>query len=121
MGKALIVVVIVVLLVYAFFDLLATPSDRTRYLPKWLRFALVLIPVLGPVLWMLFANAATSPNLLLRPAASTAGPAVALRPRAPTTTPTSSAACSRSGSTGPEPAVGGVDKAAASCFCALRT
>ena len=48
MGKALIVVVIVVLLVYAFFDLLATPSDRTRYLPKWLWFALVLIPVLGP-------------------------------------------------------------------------
>ena len=62
MGKALIVVVIVVLLVYAFFDLLATPSDRTRYLPKWLWFALVLIPVLGPVLWMLFGQRRDKPK-----------------------------------------------------------
>jgi len=62
MGKALIVIVIVVLLVYAFFDLLATPKDRTRYLPKWLWFALVLIPVVGPVLWMLFGQRRDRPK-----------------------------------------------------------
>jgi len=62
MGKALVIVVIVVLLVYAFFDLLATPSDRTRYLPKWLWFALVLIPVVGPLLWMLFGQRRDRPK-----------------------------------------------------------
>ena len=62
MGKALVVIVIVVLLVYAFFDLLATPSDRTRFLPKWLWFVLVLIPVVGPVLWMLFGQRRDRPK-----------------------------------------------------------
>ena len=62
MGKALIIVVIVVLLVYAFFDLLATPKDRTRYLPKWLWFVLVLVPVVGPVLWMLFGQRRDRPK-----------------------------------------------------------
>ena len=62
MGKALIVIVIIVLLVYAFFDLLATPADRTRFLPKWLWFALVLIPVVGPVLWMLFGQRRDRPK-----------------------------------------------------------
>jgi hypothetical protein len=62
MGKALIVVVIVVLLVYAFFDLLATPSDRTRFLPKWLWFVLVFIPVVGPLLWMLFGQRRDRPK-----------------------------------------------------------
>jgi hypothetical protein len=62
MGKALIVIVIIVLLVYAFFDLLATPSERTRYLPKWLWFALVLVPVVGPVLWMLFGQRRDRPS-----------------------------------------------------------
>jgi hypothetical protein len=62
MGKALVVIVIVVLLVYAFFDLLATPADRTRFLPKWLWFALVLIPVVGPILWMLFGQRRDRPK-----------------------------------------------------------
>ena len=62
MGKALIVIVIVVLLVYAFFDLLATPAERTRFLPKWLWFALVLVPVVGPVLWMLFGQRRDRPK-----------------------------------------------------------
>jgi hypothetical protein len=53
MGKALIVIVIVVLLVYAFFDLLATPSERVRWVPKFLWFVVVLLPVAGPLLWIL--------------------------------------------------------------------
>ena len=62
MGKALVVIVIVVLLVYAFFDLLATPADRTRFLPKWLWFVLVLVPVVGPILWMLFGQRRDRPK-----------------------------------------------------------
>ena len=55
MGKALIVVVAVVLLVYAFFDLLATPTQRVRMLPKLVWFALVvLVPFIGPLLWVFF-------------------------------------------------------------------
>lgn len=56
MGKALIVIVVVVLLVYAFFDLLATPASRVKYLPKLAWFVVVLIPVLGPLLWILLGQ-----------------------------------------------------------------
>lgn len=50
MGKALVVVVVVVLSVYSLFDVLA--QSRTRSLPKPLWALLVLIPVLGPVAWL---------------------------------------------------------------------
>ncbi|MEH3033399.1 MAG: PLD nuclease N-terminal domain-containing protein [Aeromicrobium erythreum] len=54
MGKALLVMVAVVLLVYAFFDLVATPRDRVRLLPKLLWFpVIVLLPFVGPLLWIL--------------------------------------------------------------------
>jgi len=62
MGKALVVIVIVVLLVYAFFDLLATPRERTRFLPKWLWFVTVLVPVVGPLLWMIFGQRRDKPQ-----------------------------------------------------------
>jgi hypothetical protein len=62
MGKALIVVIIVVLLVYAFFDLLATPRERTRYLPKWLWFVVVLVPIAGPLLWVLTGQRREGPQ-----------------------------------------------------------
>jgi hypothetical protein len=57
MGKALPIVVALVLLVYAFFDLYATPSARVRYLPKWTWFLLVLVPLFGPLLWLFFGSA----------------------------------------------------------------
>jgi hypothetical protein len=63
MGKALVVIVVVVLLVYAFFDLLATPSERIRFLPKWLWFVVVVGAfVVGPVLWMLFGQRRDRPR-----------------------------------------------------------
>lgn len=57
MGKALFGGIGIVLLVYAFFDLLATPSDRVRYLPKPLWFLAVLVPFVGPLLWLFFGAA----------------------------------------------------------------
>ncbi|MGJ9413276.1 PLD nuclease N-terminal domain-containing protein [Aeromicrobium sp. CF4.19] len=55
MGKALIVIVAVVLLVYAFFDLLATPATQVRVVPKLVWFVLVvMLPFLGPLLWIFF-------------------------------------------------------------------
>ena len=57
MGKALLVIVAIVLLVYAFFDLLATPKDRVRLLPKVLWFVVVvLVPYVGPLLWILLGS-----------------------------------------------------------------
>ncbi len=52
MGKALLVVVGVVLVVYAIFDLLATPRQQVRVLPKIVWFVLVLVPFVGPLLWI---------------------------------------------------------------------
>ncbi len=53
MGKALLIMVAVVLLVYAFFDLVAAPRDRVKVLPKALWFpVVVLIPFVGPLLWI---------------------------------------------------------------------
>jgi len=56
MGKALPIVVALVLLVYAFFDLYATPRTQVRHVPKWAWFLLVLVPVLGPLLWLFFGS-----------------------------------------------------------------
>jgi hypothetical protein len=52
MGKALLIVVPLVLLVYAFFDLYATPRHTVQHLPKSVWFAVVLIPFVGPLLWL---------------------------------------------------------------------
>ena len=41
MGKALLIVIGVVLLVYAIFDLLATPKEQVRALPKTVWFVLL--------------------------------------------------------------------------------
>lgn len=52
MGKALIIVVGLVLFVYALFDLIATPTLEIRFLPKPLWFVVILVPAVGPLLWM---------------------------------------------------------------------
>ncbi len=57
MGKALILIIGVTLLVYSFFDLLATPKDRVRYLPKPLWFLVVLITPIGPLAWLFLGQA----------------------------------------------------------------
>lgn len=63
MGKALLVLVAVVLLVYAFFDLLATPKERIRFLPKALWFVVVILLVyVGPLLWILVGHGRDRPD-----------------------------------------------------------
>ena len=44
------------LLVYAVLDVVTTPRDAVRVLPKPVWLLLVLAPVLGPVLWFSFGR-----------------------------------------------------------------
>jgi hypothetical protein len=60
MGKALLIVVPLVLLVYAFFDLYATPRHNVQHLPKPVWFVVVLVPVAGPLLWLLIGSSRSS-------------------------------------------------------------
>jgi hypothetical protein len=60
MGKALPIVVALVLLVYAFFDLYATPRVNVRHLPKMVWFAVVFIPIAGPLLWLFLGSSPSS-------------------------------------------------------------
>lgn len=52
MGRALVIVVGLVLFVYALFDLIATPPREVRFLPKPLWFLVILAPAVGPLLWI---------------------------------------------------------------------
>ncbi len=62
MGKALLILAAVVLLVYALYDLLATPRDRVQYMPKLAWAALiVLFPYIGALLWMFFGTVKDKP------------------------------------------------------------
>ena len=56
MGKALIILIGITLLVYAIFDLIATPKDRVRFVPRPLWFLIVLIAPVGPLLWLFFGR-----------------------------------------------------------------
>ena len=57
MGKALPIVIALVLLVYTFFDIWATPGSQVRHLPKPFWFAVVIVvPIVGPLLWLFFGT-----------------------------------------------------------------
>lgn len=64
MGKFVIIVFAIILLVFAIFDLIATPRDRVKVLPKPLWFVILLAPVVGPLLWLAFGRSkpATPPK-----------------------------------------------------------
>ena len=63
MGKALLVVVGVVLLAYALFDVVAAPKGRVKHLPKpaWI-VVIVLLPYVGALLWIFFGQARQRPS-----------------------------------------------------------
>lgn len=63
----------VVLLVYALMDLARTPGSQVRSMPKPVWFAVVLAPVLGPVLW-LFAGRPSGGRGRTPPVAPRGGP-----------------------------------------------
>lgn len=62
MGKFVLVIIGVALLVYAMFDLVATPRERVRYLPKPAWFVVVLVPAIGPLLWLLLGHVRSLPG-----------------------------------------------------------
>jgi hypothetical protein len=62
MGKFALVVIGVALFVYTLFDLVATPRERVRYVPKPLWFVILLVPGLGPLLWILLGRERTGRN-----------------------------------------------------------
>lgn len=62
MGKFAVAVIGIVMFVYALFDLIATPRERVRYLPKVLWFIVLLIPAIGPLLWLLLGRTRTLPG-----------------------------------------------------------
>ena len=61
MGKALVLVVGVVLVVYAIFDLIATPRQQVKVLPKPAWLLIVLVPFVGPLLWIFVGHAKPTP------------------------------------------------------------
>lgn len=63
MGKALLVVVWIVLLVYALFDVFAAPRERVRHLPKvaWMA-VILLLPYAGALLWLFFGQVRQRPS-----------------------------------------------------------
>jgi len=56
MGKFLLAAVALTLLVYALFDLIATPRDQVRGVPKPLWFVLILAPIVGPMAWLFYGH-----------------------------------------------------------------
>lgn len=58
MGRAILVVLMVVLLVYALFDLRSTPTARVQHLPKVVWALVILLPLVGPLLWLVVGQRA---------------------------------------------------------------
>lgn len=56
MGRAIILIVLVVLTVYAVFDVIAAPKNRVRFLPKWLWILAAFMSPIGPLLWIFFGQ-----------------------------------------------------------------
>ncbi|GAA3524212.1 hypothetical protein GCM10022234_20960 [Aeromicrobium panaciterrae] len=72
MGKFVIIVFAIILLVFAIFDLIATPKDRVKVLPKPLWFVILLAPLVGPALWLAFGR--TKPAAPPKPSGGWAPP-----------------------------------------------
>jgi NADH:ubiquinone oxidoreductase subunit 6 (subunit J) len=62
MAKFVLAVMGIALFVYAVFDLVATPRERVRYLPKPLWFVVVLLIGIGPLLWLLLGRERSAPG-----------------------------------------------------------
>ncbi|MCW2830258.1 MAG: hypothetical protein JWP31_950 [Aeromicrobium sp.] len=61
MGKAVLLVVGIVLFVYAVFDLIATPKAQVKLLPKLLWLLILVVPFVGPLLWMFWGHVRAAP------------------------------------------------------------
>jgi hypothetical protein len=56
MIKALAVVALLGLHLYVLLDVLRTPATAVRALPRWLWCLVVLVPVLGPLCWLVLGR-----------------------------------------------------------------
>lgn len=61
MGRVIIAVAFVALHIYALIDLVRAESASVRFVPKWLWFVLWVIPVLGPVAWLVVGSPRVGP------------------------------------------------------------
>jgi hypothetical protein len=61
-GKFLIALSLLTLQVYALVDLVRADSDEVRTIPKSLWFLVWLIPILGPVAWLLLGRPQVGPS-----------------------------------------------------------
>ena len=60
MGKFFLAAASVALFVYALFDLIATPRHQVRGpVPKPLWFVIIVVPGLGPILWLVYGHRRT--------------------------------------------------------------
>ncbi|TNC40997.1 PLDc N-terminal domain-containing protein [Mumia zhuanghuii] len=67
MAKAIPIIIVVALAVYTLFDVIATPRDRIRALPKPVWVLLALVPALGVLLWLTVGKMPTKPSGPPRP------------------------------------------------------
>jgi hypothetical protein len=61
MGKFVLIVIGIALFVYALFDLVATPRERVRYIPKPVWFLVILLAGIGPLLWLIAGRERSAP------------------------------------------------------------
>ena len=63
MGKALLLMVALVLMVYALWDVYATPRERVQVMPKWAWLLLIVLFIyVGPLLWLFFGTVRDRPS-----------------------------------------------------------
>jgi len=68
-------IVLVGLTLYALFEAVLTPAHRVRALPKWVWIAVVvLVPLVGPLLWLFAGRARTVRGVAARPAPRPSSP-----------------------------------------------
>lgn len=62
MGKAVLIALGIVMLIFAIFDLLSTPKAQVKLLPKPVWFLLlVFVPFIGPLLWLFWGHLKDTP------------------------------------------------------------
>ncbi|MEJ7634594.1 PLDc N-terminal domain-containing protein [Aeromicrobium sp.] len=62
MAKFVIAVIGIAIFVYALFDLIATPRERVRYIPKPLWFVVLFLVGIGPLLWLFVGRTRSRPG-----------------------------------------------------------
>ena len=75
MPRFLLTLAVIGLAVYALSDLARTRSDQTGGIPKWFwAIILVLVPVIGPLAWIVFRRTGSTPPRGRGPARGAQGP-----------------------------------------------